>query len=98
MISDLDYIYVCDTYLFPKLRAFAPQVILISAGFDSALNDPLGGVGLTPLGFAWMTHGLHMITPHLLVVLEGGYEVEALGKCSQAVIETLFVRDDAGFS
>ena len=73
---------MCETFLFPTIRAFAPDVILISCGFDSALNDPLGGIGLTPIGYAWMTHGLVKICPKVISVLEGGYEQESLAKCS----------------
>ena len=100
MIGDLDYIYACETFLFPKIKEFEPEVILISCGFDSALGDPLGGVGLTPVGYAWMTHGLVKLCPKIISILEGGYELDSLAKCSMAVLETLFLKgeDDEGFS
>ena len=100
MIGDLDYIYACETFLFPKIKEFEPEVILISCGFDSALGDPLGGIGLTPVGYAWMTHGLVKLCPKIISILEGGYELDSLAKCSMAVLETLFLKgeDDDGFS
>jgi len=52
----MDYIYVCEQLFFPIIREFSPDLIIISAGFDSALGDPLGQVGVTPLGYAYMTH------------------------------------------
>mmetsp|Transcript_11092 Transcript_11092/g.18597 ORF Transcript_11092/g.18597 Transcript_11092/m.18597 type:complete len:98 (-) Transcript_11092:773-1066(-) len=55
MIGDNDYIFVCETLLFPIIREFAPDLIIISAGFDSAKGDPLGGVAVSPLGYAYMT-------------------------------------------
>ena len=94
MIGDLEYAYACETLLFPYVRDFRPEAIIISCGFDSALGDTLGGLGLSPMGFAWMTHGLAKICPHLISVLEGGYNLEALAKCSEAVLRTLFIRGD----
>jgi histone deacetylase 6 len=41
--------------LFPIIESFKPDIILISAGFDSALGDPLGDIGVTPIGYAYMT-------------------------------------------
>lgn len=60
-IGDLDYIYACEAFFFPIIRKFAPDLIIVSAGFDSAKGDPLGGVNISPAGFAWMTHGLMKI-------------------------------------
>lgn len=60
-IGDNDYIYVCEELLFPIIKQFDPDLIIISAGFDSAKGDPLGGIGVSPVGFAWMTQGLRMI-------------------------------------
>jgi histone deacetylase 6 len=54
-IGDMDYIFVCENFLFPIIREFAPDLIIISAGFDSAKGDPLGEVSVTPVGYAWMT-------------------------------------------
>ena len=42
IVGDDDYIYVCETLFFPIIKEFAPDFIIISAGFDSALGDPLG--------------------------------------------------------
>jgi histone deacetylase 6 len=41
-IGDKDYIFACEEIFFPVIRAFQPDLIIISAGFDSALGDPLG--------------------------------------------------------
>lgn len=55
MIGDSDYIYVCEQFFFPLIREFDPNLIIISAGFDSAKGDPLGGISVSPIGYAWMT-------------------------------------------
>lgn len=100
MIGDLDYAYACEMYLFPLIKNFAPEAIIISCGFDSALGDSLGGIGLTPTGYAWMTHGLTKICPHIISLLEGGYDLDSLAKCSEGVLRSMFIHgeDDVGFS
>ncbi|CDW73889.1 histone deacetylase family protein [Stylonychia lemnae] len=88
-ISDMEYIYACTDLLFPIIKEFGPEAILISCGFDSAKGDPLGGIGVTPLGYSWMTYGLMKICPDIVVLLEGGYNLDALALSSEAVISTL---------
>lgn len=61
LIGDMDYIFACEAVFFPLIREFKPDLIIVSAGFDSAKGDPLGHVGVTPMGYAWMTEGLRKI-------------------------------------
>lgn len=68
--------------------------MIISAGFDSALGDTLGGVGVTPVGFAYMTWVLKQICKRTLVVLEGGYDLEALEVSSEATVKTLQINSE----
>lgn len=89
MIGDLDYIFVCEQFFFPIIRQFAPDLIIISAGFDSAKGDPLGGIAVSPVGYAWITQGLRNIQPCISVILEGGYSLEALEVSSEAVFRVL---------
>jgi acetoin utilization deacetylase AcuC-like enzyme len=42
VVGDIDYMYACETLLFPIIREFKPELILVSCGFDSAHGDPLG--------------------------------------------------------
>jgi len=92
LFGDKDYIYACETIFFPIIREFKPDLICISAGFDSALGDPLGEVGVTPVGYAYMTQGLRKLCPKVAVALEGGYNLEALACSSMAVIKTLLTK------
>jgi len=57
-IGDNEYIYACESLLFPIIRQFNPDLIMISAGFDAAFGDmgtSIGGINVSPIGFAWMT-------------------------------------------
>lgn len=99
LIGDSDYIFACETFFFPIIREFAPDLIIISAGFDSAKGDPLGGIAVSPVGYAWMTQGLRKIQNCLAVVLEGGYSLEALEVSTEAVVKVLKANpnDEAAF-
>lgn len=93
-INDLDYIYACSQFLFPLIKEFNPEAIIISCGFDCAAGDQIGRAGVTTLGFSWMTYGLMQICPKIISLLEGGYNLKALALSSEAVLETLFVNND----
>ena len=69
-------------------------MIIISAGFDSAIGDPLGGVGVSPVGNAYMTQGFKKLCNKIVVVLEGGYDLQALEVSTYAVIRTLAINKD----
>lgn len=64
-------------------------MIFVSAGFDSACGDPLGGLGLSQLGYAYMTQQLMRITPKLVALLEGGYDLEIISWGAFAVVRAL---------
>jgi acetoin utilization deacetylase AcuC-like enzyme len=83
-----------ETRVFPKLEAFAPDMLIISAGFDAHRRDPLGGVRLVEADYAWVTERLMEIAAkhaggRLVSLLEGGYDLEGLSKSVVAHVETL---------
>ena len=88
-VGDAEYVYLCENLLLPILREFQPELILISSGFDSAVDDPLGGFCITPQGYSYMTHALVSVCPRVLAVLEGGYNIEVIPHCAEAVIRSL---------
>jgi acetoin utilization deacetylase AcuC-like enzyme len=65
--------------VLPVLSRFAPDLILVSAGYDAHRRDPLAGMALTEEGFGDMFARLLEVQPRLAAVLEGGYHLEALG-------------------
>jgi len=84
-----EYFHAFDKQVLPFLRSWEPELLIISAGFDASLNDPLGGMQLLPEHFAEFTRYCLDLTPHLLVGLEGGYDLKDLASCSKAVAEVL---------
>jgi acetoin utilization deacetylase AcuC-like enzyme len=77
----------------PLARAFEPQLILVSAGFDAAATDPLAECMVTEQGFAEMTAAVRGIGDELGApvgaVLEGGYSLQSLGGCVVAAVQAL---------
>jgi 5'-nucleotidase len=91
---DADFEHVFDRVALPVLRQFAPDLILVSAGFDAHERDPLATMRATEAGFAAMTMALRRVadeTCHgrLALITEGGYDLKALDASLEAVVETL---------
>jgi acetoin utilization deacetylase AcuC-like enzyme len=77
--------------LWPIARSYRPELILVSAGFDTHHNDPLGSMNVTPEGFARMTSLLmemaaEFCEERLVLVLEGGYNPQALRDSVEMVL------------
>jgi acetoin utilization deacetylase AcuC-like enzyme len=73
----------------PAIAAFAPDVILVSAGFDAHVDDPLGGLKLEDETYVTLTRDMLALCPRVAVVLEGGYNLEVLASSSLRVVQTL---------
>ncbi len=84
--TDQDYRDAFTGRIIPALARYAPQMILVSAGFDAHADDPIGNLALSDEAFAWMTRALvEMAERHshgrLVSVLEGGYDPGVLSRC-----------------
>ncbi|SCV73395.1 BQ2448_7321 [Microbotryum intermedium] len=89
-MGDADYIYAFQQIIMPIAYEFAPDFVLVSAGYDAAEGDELGQMKVTPAGFAHMTHLLSVLADGKLVLaLEGGYNVESVVKSAHACVEVL---------
>ncbi len=85
------YVRVFRDILSPIALTFRPEIILVSAGFDTYFGDPLGEMKVTPAGFACLTRVLLDLAAEccdgrLALVLEGGYHIQGLTKCVRAVL------------
>ncbi len=83
-----------ETKLLPALDAFAPDFILVSAGFDAHKADPLAQMELTEADFAWGAQALREIAlqrckGRLVSTLEGGYDLPALASSASAYLAAL---------
>jgi len=89
--SDSNFVPIYSKIVSPILDQFAPQLILVSAGFDGHFNDPLGGLSLTEAGYASAAASLILAAERrcdgkICFVLEGGYNLKALQDCIRAVM------------
>jgi acetoin utilization deacetylase AcuC-like enzyme len=78
----------------PALDARAPELILVSAGFDAHREDPLAGLEFTEDDYAWVTRELVAVAANhaggrIVSTLEGGYALSALGRSAAAHIREL---------
>ena len=91
------YLHALDTVVAPRVEAFAPTWLVISAGFDAHRFDPITELGLTSGDYATITRRVLEWAPpgRRLVMLEGGYDLEALAWCSARVVGAL-ADDDRG--
>jgi acetoin utilization deacetylase AcuC-like enzyme len=91
---DDDYRVAFSEIVIPVVRQFAPDLLIVSAGFDAHEHDPLAGMRLTTPAFAAMTADLRAVAAdccaaRMVVVTEGGYDLHALGASIDVVAETL---------
>ncbi len=83
-----------QTVILPRMQEFAPDLILISAGFDAHERDPLGGLNFVEEDYAWATSMLIDLAGRtaggrIVSVLEGGYDLTALARSSAVHVATL---------
>jgi acetoin utilization deacetylase AcuC-like enzyme len=72
---------ILDEVFLPVAKQFNPDLIILSCGYDSHYMDPLGGLKFTSDFFAEMTAKYQEIQPKLVCTLEGGYNLQWIGKC-----------------
>lgn len=88
------YLRIFREILRPAALAFRPELILVSAGFDTYIGDPLGEMRVTPEGFAYLARILLGLAEsccggRLVVVLEGGYHIQGLTRSVRAVLQEM---------
>ncbi|KAF8468338.1 hypothetical protein BDZ91DRAFT_722459 [Kalaharituber pfeilii] len=89
-MGDGDYIYAFQRVVMPIALEFNPDLVIVSAGFDAAAGDNIGGCVVTPSGFAHMTAMLKTLANGKIVVcLEGGYNLLAIASSALAVTKVL---------
>ncbi|XP_062189050.1 histone deacetylase 15 isoform X2 [Phragmites australis] len=89
-VGDNDYIFAFQNIVLPIAAEFAPDITIISAGFDAARGDPLGCCDVTPAGYSRMTSMLTACSEgRLLVILEGGYNLRSISSSATEVVKVL---------
>ncbi|MFY9893954.1 MAG: histone deacetylase family protein [Xanthobacteraceae bacterium] len=83
-----------ESRILPRLREFQPELIVISAGFDGHMRDPLANLNLLEADFAWATQKIMDVADHcaggrVVSLLEGGYDLQALANSVAAHVTAL---------
>ncbi|HLH95599.1 MAG TPA: histone deacetylase family protein [Xanthobacteraceae bacterium] len=89
-----EFRFAFEQIILPRLREFHPELIIISAGFDAHMRDPLANLNLLESDFAWATREIMRIADQsaesrVVSVLEGGYDLQALAQSSAAHVTAL---------
>ena len=92
--GDGEYVTLLEKILKPIALEFDPELILVSAGFDIHFNEPLGGMRVTPQGFAALTRSILSTAQDccegkVVMTLEGGYNLKGLQDSVRAVLREL---------
>jgi acetoin utilization deacetylase AcuC-like enzyme len=87
--GDDEYLEHLEEVVEPAIRAYEPELLLVSAGFDAAASDPIGGMSVSEEGFRELGRHASGLAERLALVLEGGYDVEALPHLVGASLEGL---------
>ncbi len=92
--GDAEFFQIFKRILYPIASAFKPELIFVSAGFDTYVGDPLGGMNVTPQGYAAMTRLIMDIaksfaSKRVAITLEGGYHLNGLRESVRAVLKEL---------
>jgi acetoin utilization deacetylase AcuC-like enzyme len=83
-----------EAEMIPALRRFKPSLVIISAGFDAHMKDPIGGLRFTDDDFYWITRELIKVAEEfgegrVVSILEGGYSMEGLATGTAAHVRAL---------
>ena len=92
--GDDDFFKIIEQIVYPIGSAFKPELVFVSAGFDTYVEDPLGGMRVTPKGYAAMTRQIMELarectSERLAITLEGGYHLTGLRESVRAVLKEL---------
>jgi acetoin utilization deacetylase AcuC-like enzyme len=85
--TDEDYFRAWDERVEPAVRAFEPELVLVSAGFDAHEEDPIAQMLVTEAGFRELARRSAGLAPRTAAVLEGGYNVATLPALVRAALD-----------
>ena len=85
--GDAEYVQAFETVVEPFVERFAPDLVLVSAGFDAHEDDPLAGMNVTESGFRELAQRCTSLSPRVAAVLEGGYNLATLPRLVGAALD-----------
>ena len=97
--GNAEYVAAFEQVIVPAVQRFQPELILVSAGFDAHLADPLADMAVTEEGYGFMAARIQQLADEhadgrMVWVLEGGYRLEAIARSAATVLRVLLGDDD----
>jgi acetoin utilization deacetylase AcuC-like enzyme len=96
-VGDKSYRLALNEIVFPVLKEFSPDLLLVSAGYDGHFNDPLGNLRLSSGIYQNIAEEVGGIAKKVVFSLEGGYNLDALPRCVYATLQGLFGFEEEPF-
>jgi len=88
--GNADYMAAFELVIEPVVESFAPDLIIVSAGYDAVVGDPLGNMKVTAEGYGHMTRSLMRYAGgRVVAALEGGYNVRATAECAAETVRVM---------
>lgn len=89
-MGDMEYFLAFQHVVLPIAYEYNPELVLISAGFDACIGDPLGGYKVTPEAYGYFTHWLSSLANgRVILCLEGGYNTNSISYAMTMCTKTL---------
>ena len=85
--GDDEYMHAFEHTVEPAVTRFAPELLIVSAGFDAHVDDPLADMRVTEDGFNELARRCATLAPRVAAVLEGGYEIDTLPGLVDAALD-----------
>jgi acetoin utilization deacetylase AcuC-like enzyme len=85
--GDEEYLHAFDHAVAPAIELFQPDQLIVSAGFDAHIDDPLASMRVTEDGFRELARRTAQLCPRVAAVLEGGYELQTLAGLVRAALD-----------
>jgi acetoin utilization deacetylase AcuC-like enzyme len=85
--GDAEYLDAFDRVVAPAVTTFEPELLIVSAGFDAAADDPLGGMRVSEDGFRELARRCRALSDRVAAVLEGGYNLATLPALVDAALD-----------
>jgi acetoin utilization deacetylase AcuC-like enzyme len=85
--GDAEYLDAFDRVVAPAVTTFEPELLIVSAGFDAAADDPLGGMRVSEDGFRELARRCRALSDRVAAVLEGGYNLATLPGLVDAALD-----------
>jgi len=85
--GDEEYLHAFEQTVEPAVTRFDPDLVLVSAGFDAHVDDPMAMMRVTEEGFREMARRCATLGPRVAAVLEGGYDIGTLPRLVDAALE-----------